>query len=73
MHLSKIVDVSGRRGEILASVEAYDKDHAISRLKEEFPEVNSMDWDFIVELEPLHFVGVMGYDFPLFKSLKRPH
>jgi len=65
MRLSRVVDMSGVRREILASVQAYDKDHALLRLREYYPTVESMDWDFIEELESHHFVGIMGEDIPL--------
>lgn len=65
MRLSRTVDMSGQRREILASVEAYDKDHALLRLQEYYPTVAPLDWDFIEELEPHHFVGIMGEDIPL--------
>lgn len=63
MALTATADASGKRREIVASVEAMTKDGAVSRLVREFPFTNVSDWDFIQELDPEHFVGAMGYDF----------
>ena len=50
---------------VLAAVEAFDKDHAILRLSLAFPFADGMDWDFLDELDPDHYVGAMGHDLPL--------
>lgn len=46
------------------SVEAISKDHAIERLKEKWPEIDSLDWDFIEELDPEHDLGMLGDSLP---------
>jgi hypothetical protein len=65
MRRSRVADMSGVKRDILASVEAYDKDHAILRLKEYYPFVDSRDWNFVDELEPQHFLGILGDDIPI--------
>lgn len=51
--------------QMIVSVEAYDKDHAVLTLRAEYPHVDAMEWDFVDEIEPEHFVGAMGRDIPL--------
>lgn len=46
------------------TVEGVDKDHALQRLIAEYPWTHIMDWDFIDELDPDHFVGAFGVDLP---------
>jgi hypothetical protein len=53
------------RDQILVTVEAYDKEHALLTLRAEYPQFISIEWDFVEELEPSHFLGVMGRDIPL--------
>jgi len=50
---------------IFVSVEAFDKDHAIKRLREKFAWVEVLEWDYIDELDPDHFIGGLGEDLPL--------
>ncbi len=50
---------------VLCAVEAYDKDHAVTRLVENFPYTERMDWDFLEMLDPEHFCGALGHDLPL--------
>jgi len=53
------------RRPVMVAVEAFTKDHAVSRLLEKYPFVEKHDWHFIEELDPEHFCGVMGTDLPL--------
>lgn len=53
------------RDQILVTVEAYSKDHALLALRAEYPQFVSSEWDFVDELELAHFLGVMGRDIPL--------
>lgn len=53
------------RRDIHVAVEAYDKDHALLALAVEYPGVTASEWDFVTELEPEHFLGVMGRDIQL--------
>jgi hypothetical protein len=50
---------------VLCAVEAFDKDHALARLSEAWPFILKMEWDFLDELDPEHFMGAMGTDLPL--------
>jgi hypothetical protein len=54
----------------LVAVEGFTKDHAIRRLIEKWPDSKSQNWDFLDELDPEHFVGVLGTDMPLFPHLR---
>jgi hypothetical protein len=54
----------------LVTVEAFNKDHAIRRLIEKWPDSNSQQWDLLDELDPGHFVGVLGTDLPLFPHMR---
>lgn len=56
------------RDQVLVAVEAYDKDHAILTLLAEYPHIEKMDWDYLDELEPSHFLGVLGRDIPLMEK-----
>lgn len=47
------------------SVEGYNRTHAVERLVARFPSSQFMDWDFIDELDPEHFVGRLGFDLPM--------
>lgn len=44
----------------MVEVHAFDKDHAIARLLEEYPGSRTKEWEFADELKPECFVGVMG-------------
>lgn len=46
-------------------VEAFGKDHALTRLVEAYPQVERRDWEFIDELEARHDIGAMGTKLPL--------
>lgn len=48
----------------LVEVEAFNKDHAVRRLCDQFTHTAPKDWDYIEELAPEHFVGRMGYTMP---------
>lgn len=50
----------------LIDVEAFDKDHAIKRLRDAFPHIEKREWDYLDELDPEHFVGKMGKSLPLY-------
>jgi len=50
---------------VYVSVDAFGKDHAVARLLEKFPYVESKDWDFLEELDYEHFLGALGVDLPL--------
>ena len=53
------------RRPVYVTVECFDKDHAISRLVETYPFVESRDWHYLEELDPEHFLGALGVDLPL--------
>lgn len=53
---------------VFASVEAFDKDHAVKRLGEKYPHIESKEWDFLEELDPDHYVGKIGEDIPLIEK-----
>lgn len=46
------------------SVDAISKDHAIERLREKWPEIPALDWDFLEELDPEHDLGALGEHLP---------
>jgi hypothetical protein len=52
------------------SVEAHDRDHAILRLREKYPFVEKMDWHYLDELDPEHFLGALGEDLPLLEKTR---
>lgn len=49
----------------LVAVEAYNLDHAVKRLINKWPSSKSLDWHLLDELEPEHFLGMLGTDLPL--------
>ena len=55
----------------LVAVEGFTLDHAIRRLMEKWPDSNGLDWEMLEELDPEHFVGMLGTDLPLFPNLRR--
>jgi hypothetical protein len=64
------------RSNVFVQVEAFDKDHAISRLRDEFPFVESKDWDLLDEIDTqdasgnLHDIGAFGTKLPLIKATR---
>lgn len=52
------------RRPVYVSVECFDKDHAITRLAEKYPYVESRHWHYLEELDPEHFLGALGEDLP---------
>ena len=46
-------------------VEAFSKDHALTRLCEAWPQVARADWEFVDELDASHDIGMMGTKLPL--------
>lgn len=49
----------------LVAVEAYNLDHAVKRLCTKWPNSKSLDWHLLDQLEPEHFLGMLGTDLPL--------
>jgi hypothetical protein len=60
-----IKNVDGTRSVECVQVEAFGKDHAIKRLREAYPMVESRAWEFLEELDPEHDVGALGRKLPL--------
>lgn len=56
---------TGERYSQLVAVECYNLDHALQRLQERFLHSKRADWEMVEELDPEHFVGVLGVDMPL--------
>lgn len=55
----------GSRVPAMVQVEAFDKDHAMTRLLLAYPRVPRKAWHFIEELDPEHDVGKLGARLPL--------
>jgi hypothetical protein len=53
------------RRPVLVAVEAFDLDHALTRLREKFHWVEKRAWHMVEELDAEHFVGALGEDLPL--------
>jgi hypothetical protein len=54
---------------VCASVECYSLDHAIQRLKEKWPHVESSEWDYLDELAPDEQCGGgIGTHLPLHEN-----
>jgi len=53
---------------VYCTVEAFGKDHAVTRLINKYPYTNRRDWEFIEELDPEHFIGRLGTHLPLHDS-----
>lgn len=62
--LNRMPNGTLQRLPVPVSVDAISKDHAIERLKEKWPEIDSMDWDFLEELDPEHDIGALGDHLP---------
>lgn len=63
---ARVLDMSDQQRFIVnVQVEAFGKDHALTRLMESFPMIARSDWEFIDELLPEHDVGAMGTKLPL--------
>lgn len=56
-------NVAGRRETMNVQVEAFDKDHAVARLRARWPMIR--EWEFIDELDAEHDIGRVGERLPL--------
>lgn len=59
-HIGHMIGGQMRFPPVFVCVEALNKDHAIERLKEKYPFVESHEWDFLEELDPEHDLGALG-------------
>lgn len=64
------ISMSHARQQVFIQVEAFDKDHAITRLVEEYPFTEKKDWDFLEEFDKNgingeHDIGKFGAKLPL--------
>ena len=60
----RIANTLGQRLEKLITVSAHTKDIAVMRIIEFMPDCSTADLDFIQEVLPEHFAGIMGVDIP---------
>lgn len=63
-----IVSLNGVRHPELVQVEAFNVDHAISRLVENIPHVPKREWELLEELDVEHEVGSLGRTLPMFPN-----
>jgi hypothetical protein len=61
----RVLNRDDRRFIVLVEVEAFNIDHAITRLAELYPDVARTEWELQEELDPSHDVGMMGTKHPL--------
>lgn len=49
----------------VVEVHAFNKDHAIARLEEQYGYIERGDWEFIDEIDPEAIIGKLGETLPL--------
>lgn len=65
-------DMSKQKFIVNVQVEGFDKDHALKRLAELYPMVARKEWEFNMELDAEHDIGLLGASHPLNPAFVHP-
>jgi hypothetical protein len=62
---SRVATSRGKNHMVLIAVEGMNIDHALDRLVARWGHIPRADWEMLDKLEPEHFMGHMGDDYPM--------